>query len=329
MSEIKTREDFERIFNSKSIEIDNTKIEESLEDKKFDQKFKEQDILKRTSNSETIQEKRNPLTEKLRRIPGETFRLPTRGVFYTNGEISDEVQDGEVVVFPLTGYEELMLKSPDMLFQGTAIENVIKKCVPSIIKPLELSANDMEFLLTCIRKVTNGEFIKIFYKCEHEKNETPIEERVEKEYDISIMPFIKGVKEIRSDDINRLTFPLGDLFAVTIKPMRMKDVLDIRRSSIPKYENLLEATYASHVKIIASMIKEVDGISDQELIVDWIYELPNNLRDELLNKIDVLNNWGISFDCKFKCKDCGTEVIKPQSINPIDFFLRPSSLTIL
>lgn len=270
----------------------------------------------------------NPLVKKIQRLPGETFRLPTRGIFYTNGEISESIVNGEVVVYPLTGHEELIMKSPDMMFQGTAIEQVIARCVPGILKPLDLSANDIEYLLACIKKVTNGEFIKIFYQCDSKENPTPVEERILREYDISILPFIHNVKEITKHDRDNLSFNLGDIFDVTVRPTTMRKILEVRQSMIPKYDDILEASYAAQLKILTSVIKKVDQIEDEDMIMGWLEALPVNLRDELLNKIQVLSNWGITFDCKFICKDCEKEVHRPTSINPIDFFLRPYGLMI-
>jgi DNA polymerase III epsilon subunit-like protein len=76
------------------------------------------------------------------------------------------------------------------------------------------------------------------------------------------------------------------------------------------------------------MIYSVDGITDENIILGWLDALPVALRDELLEKIQVLHNWGIAFDCKFICKDCNKLVNKPTAINPINFFLTPYGQTI-
>ena len=47
--------------------------------------------------SENIVPIPNPLLASLR-IPGETFRLPSHGLFYTDGELDDSVVNGEVEV---------------------------------------------------------------------------------------------------------------------------------------------------------------------------------------------------------------------------------------
>jgi hypothetical protein len=318
------KEDFEKAFATNVAPTNTKEIQQKLEEATPVAKVGVTDIISNKISSPA----ENPLLQKLHRIPGETFRLPTRGVFYKNGEIDESVVNGEVVVYPMTGHEELIMKSPDMVFQGTAIDRVIKRCVPGVLKPLDMSSNDIEFLLACIRKVTHGEFIKVFYKCDDDSLETPMDQRVEREYDISLLSFIGSVKEISKDDFGNLAFVLGDIFDVTIKPVTMRSLIEVKQNLIPKFDDVLEATHATQLKIFSAMIASVDGITDEDMILGWLEALPVALRDELLEKIQVLHNWGIAFDCKFVCKDCNKVVNKPTAINPINFFLTPYGQTI-
>jgi len=79
----------------------------------------------------------NPLLERFNKMPPETFRMPSGGALYKNGEIDDDVIDGEIIIYPMTTVDELTMRSPDMLFQGTAIENVFRRCMPRL-KNLEI-----------------------------------------------------------------------------------------------------------------------------------------------------------------------------------------------
>lgn len=318
------KEDFEKAFATNVAPSNEKEIQQKLEEATPVAKVGASDIISNRISSPSD----NPLLQKLNRIPGETFRLPTRGVFYKNGEIDDSIVNGEVVVYPMTGHEELIMKSPDMVFQGTAIDRVIKRCVPGVLRPLDMSSNDIEFLLACIRKVTHGEFIKVFYKCDDASVETPMQDRVEREYDISLLSFIGSVKEISKDDFGNLAFVLGDIFDVTIKPVTMRSLIEVKQNLIPKFDDILEATHATQLKIFSAMIASVDNIDDEDMILGWLEALPVALRDELLEKIQVLHNWGIAFDCKFICKDCNKVVNKPTAINPINFFLTPYGQTI-
>lgn len=106
----------------------------------------------------------NPLLSKIE-LPGRRFRLPSRGLFYTNGELNDDIVDGEIQVFSMTAIDEISMRSPEYLFSGEAIERVFKRCIPEVKKPLELLSLDIDYLLTALRIVSYGDVIRIGLRC--------------------------------------------------------------------------------------------------------------------------------------------------------------------
>ena len=105
----------------------------------------------------------NPLLTKVK-IPGQSFTLPSRGLFYSPGVLDEQAsRTNEVHVYPLTAIDEIVLKSPDKLFSGDAVVDVFKHRIPAILKPKELAANDVDFLLLALRKVTYGDTFSIEY----------------------------------------------------------------------------------------------------------------------------------------------------------------------
>ena len=106
----------------------------------------------------------NPLLKKAV-IPGKRFRLPSRGLFYTNGELDDSVHDGEVEVFSMATVDEITLRTPEFLFTGEAIEKVFNRCIPEIKQPLKLLSQDVDYLLTCLRIVSYGDILPINTRC--------------------------------------------------------------------------------------------------------------------------------------------------------------------
>lgn len=105
----------------------------------------------------------NPLIEKSRAaIPGVVFRLPSRGEIYDDGVLSEDVEDGEVTVYPMRLKEEIKMKSPDSILQGTAISETINYCVPQVLDPMKLSPEDVDYLLIAIKKMTHGP--KVIFK---------------------------------------------------------------------------------------------------------------------------------------------------------------------
>ena len=65
----------------------------------------------------TIQNLNNPLLRNIQ-LPGDTVRLPSRGIFYNNGELTPSTQNGEVHVYPMKAIDEIIMRSPDKLLSG-------------------------------------------------------------------------------------------------------------------------------------------------------------------------------------------------------------------
>lgn len=262
--------------------------------------------------------KHNPLMEKLRRIPGETFRIPSKGIFYKNGELESEVVDGEVTIYPMAALDELMMKSPDMLFQGTAIDQVIKRCVPQVIKPMEMLASDLDYLLTCLRKVTYGEYMPIKHTCKECG-----ENAQAREYNIPLSHFLKNSKELTQADYDSMTFTLNN-FKIKLKPATFIELVELYRTTDDGVFTNPDKTLEFIIKSFLPVIEQVDKVKDKEMIKEWLSKLPAPQMQQLNNKISLVNKWGIKFEYTFKCMDCNKDIDISASLNPVNFFMLPS-----
>lgn len=260
----------------------------------------------------------NPLLTKLkRRMPGERFRLPSRGLFYTNGELDSEVEDGEVTVFPMNTVDELKMRSEDMLFQGSAITEVIARCVPQVKRPEKLIASDVDFILTCLRKVSFGPLLPIKHKCRH--CDIP-----EKEFNLSIDHFIQSTKEITKDQFNKMTVTIDEIYTVKLRPCTFDEFIKILQRTNDSFDSAEKVAAWINQSLLA-VIRSVDKITDRDQILQWLEELPPNIKLEIQDHIEILNKWGLEFSYEIVCEGCKkTEDIKT-SLNPVGFFTLPSS----
>ena len=110
----------------------------------------------------TGQNTSNPL-QKYFRQPKLHVRLPSGGKYYPPGAL-DLPESGEVAIYPLTAKDELLLKTPDSLMNGTATADVIKSCVPQIKQPWYMPSLDVDALIMAIRIATYGENMTITVK---------------------------------------------------------------------------------------------------------------------------------------------------------------------
>lgn len=271
----------------------------------------------------------NPLIRTLR-LPGETVTLPSKGVFYTNGEVAPEVMyTGEIYVQPMTTYEEILMKTPDLLFTGQAIAQTFARCIPQIYNPLELLAADVDFLLIALRKISLGQQLAITYhhNCENSKVH---------DYMIDINKFIREAKYVDPTTVvNSFTHTLPNGQAVQLRPFRYKDILEISQAAVtePTGEYVTEfdtINFISKMLIvgtrpaITSVTADGEIISDAAFIEEWIAALPVKWLKQLATIIETANKWGIDPTASITCKDCGKLVDVQIPLNPQNFFTLPS-----
>jgi hypothetical protein len=263
--------------------------------------------------------KLNPLLEKLKRkLPGETFRLPSRGLFYRDGELDSEVENGEVTVHPMTTYDELVMRSPDMLFQGTAITTVISRCVPQVLKASRLIASDVDFLLTCIRKVSYGPKLPIKHRCSKVECDAP-----EQEVYLVISEFINRTKEITGEQFENLNITI-DEYLIKLRPCVFSEMLTILQKSQQGLETAEQISSWIDTSLSA-VIRSVDNVKDKTVIIEWLEKLPRATKDLITSEIERVNEWGVEFDYEITCEKCGTVDNVKTSLNPTNFFTLPSS----
>lgn len=269
----------------------------------------------------------NPLLSKINKLPGTTIRLPSRGLFYQNGELDAECVEGEVTVFPMTTADEIMMRSADMLFQGTAIDSVVKRCVPQIKKPLELLMQDIDYILTQLRKISYGSRIPIQYACEcgtAEENEKRQREGTN-EYLIPVEHFIRNTKELDPKNFNqsfKLKTSTGQ--TVTLQPIRFSDYLKLQQLNDPdKLED--EETLRNFVsENFTAVTQSVDGIYDKQLIKEWYDKLPRFDTELIQNKLEGIDDWGTEFKYTITCRHCNNTKVLTTQLNPVYFFTLPS-----
>lgn len=254
----------------------------------------------------------NPLLARAR-IPGETFALPSRGLLYKNDELDDSVKNGEVVVNPMVTLDEIYMRTPDMLLNGTAVTKVFEHCIPQVKKPLELFAKDMDYLLVCLRKVTYGDFYEGVFK--HDCKEAK-----EHSYNIPLDPLLSKSKPISKNSLKKdyiLTLPNGQV--ISLLPPRYYKVLMFYQT-LGDTTASLEEMSQNLIDSIVGMIDNVDSITDTQYISEWLKELPAGYINKISDKIASAGKWGPDMSVEIECRDCGQPFEVTISLNPIDFF---------
>jgi hypothetical protein len=105
----------------------------------------------------------NPLRKYFRQ-PVIHLRLPSGGKFYPPGTL-DLPPNGEIPILPMTAVDEITSRTPDALFNGSAVVNVLTSCVPNIQDPWTIPATDFNALLAAVRIASYGHEMEISSTC--------------------------------------------------------------------------------------------------------------------------------------------------------------------
>jgi hypothetical protein len=102
-----------------------------------------------------MDKQRNPLTAFMRR-PKMFLKLPSGGKYWREGSL-DMPENGELPVYGLTAKDELLIRTPDALFNGRTTVDVIRSCLPNIIDPWAIPSIDLDAILIAMRIASYGE----------------------------------------------------------------------------------------------------------------------------------------------------------------------------
>ena len=105
----------------------------------------------------------NPLSQFFRQ-PAIHIRLPSGGKFYPTGTLNMP-PNGELPVLPMTAVDEITYRTPDALFNGSAIVSVIQSCMPNIRDPWVMPSTDIDAVLVAIRIASFGHGMDINSTC--------------------------------------------------------------------------------------------------------------------------------------------------------------------
>ena len=105
----------------------------------------------------------NPLKQYFRR-PAIYLKLPSGGKMYAPGVVNIP-ESGELAVYPMTAIDEISSKTPDALYNGTAMADIIKSCIPDIKDPWSINSIDLDAVLIAIKSAAGGDDMSISSEC--------------------------------------------------------------------------------------------------------------------------------------------------------------------
>lgn len=105
----------------------------------------------------------NPLRQFFRQ-PAIYIRLPSDGQYWSEDSL-DMPQNRELAVYPMTAVDEITYRTPDALFNGQAVVDVIQSCVPAVRNAWHMPSMDVMSVLIAMRIASYGHSMNLNSTC--------------------------------------------------------------------------------------------------------------------------------------------------------------------
>ena len=232
----------------------------------------------------------NPLKQYFRQ-PAIYIRLPSNGRGWPAGSIAMPA-NGEIPVYPMTAIDEITYRTPDALFNGQAVIDVIQSCVPAIRDAWAVPSTDLDTILVAIRIASYGHELDIDSQCPKCQHESA--------FGLDLRTVIDGLKSadyneamqisdltiyFRPLDYREMTANSQAQFEQqkTLQLMSQADVTEEQK--IEQLNAMMKRLVAVTVQAIAHSILEIRTpdtvVSDQEFVLDFL----NNCDRQIFNRI--------------------------------------------
>lgn len=271
----------------------------------------------------------NPLQRYFRQ-PAIYITLPSKGKFYPPGTLEPTPND-EYPVYPMTAMDEITYRTADALFNGSAIVNVIKSCVPNIKDPWSMPQMDLDSILIGIRIATYGHELEFESKCPscNEENNYGV--------DLRIM-----LDQITPPDYSK-TVVDGDI-EIYFKPMSYKTqnasslaqfedqkLLEVVPTADLPEEQKIQMINEAFVKLGAlnlnsiadsiSLIKAGDDVVDNHaFILEFVQNCDRSVFNKIRDYFQALRKDSAMKPLQIECRDCGHKYESPFTLDVASFF---------
>ena len=270
----------------------------------------------------------NPLQQYFRR-PALYLKLPSQGEGYPENSI-EFPENGELAIFPMTAIDEITARTPDALFNGVAVIEIIKSCVPSIKDPWKILQIDLDPILLAIKMATNGSTMEFDTVCPSCKEPN--------KYDINLTQLLNEYKPgeyntpLKLDQLSLKFCPLNykqinETSVIQFEIQRalriIQDMPDGDERNAKSTEVLRKMNQVT-MDIIVETIEYISSPNGIVLDKNFIKEFLENVDVKTFEKIkDISLELKKSTDTKplkFKCINCSHEYEQPFNVNVSDFF---------
>jgi DNA-directed RNA polymerase subunit M/transcription elongation factor TFIIS len=271
----------------------------------------------------------NPLKRYFRQ-PAIHVRLPSDGKYYPPGAL-DMPANGEIPILPMTAIDEITSRTPDALFNGSAVMDIIGSCAPAIKDPWVMPMIDFNTLLVAVRLASYGHDMEIGStcpKCGHNH--------------VLTIELRSVLDRLRSPDYDEAVVS-GDLTCY-FAPLTYRQVNEVSRtnfedqkimqalsdSDLPEEEKLkrlgdafrkiTELTIRSIAESVATIKTHDAMVTDKASILEFLQNCPKHVFDQIRDHTVKLREATDLSPVSVTCENCSEQYEQTFTLDMPNFF---------
>lgn len=272
----------------------------------------------------------NPLSQYFRQ-PAIYIRLPSNGDFYPEGSLVMP-ENGELPVMPMTAIDEITYRTPDALFNGTAVVSVIQSCLPNIKNAWAVPSIDLDTILASIRIASYGHSMDVNCVCTKCDNEDT--------YAVDLRTCIDQIEKpdyatpIRHGDLEIYFRPLTYKMLnynnqVQFEEQKMLQALNSMSDQTQEQQsehisNILRKITDMTVNAIAQSVAVIKTpaslVSDTKQIADFLVNCDRRLFNQIRDRVIDLKSDSEIKPLSVTCTNCQNEYKQGFTLDLASFF---------
>jgi len=272
----------------------------------------------------------NPLKQFFRQ-PSIYLSLPSGGHHWPATALTMP-ENRELPVYPMTAIDEITYRTPDALFNGQAVINVVHSCVPNIKNAWEIPGIDLNAVLIAIRIASYGHEMELATRCP--KCET------ESDFGIDLRMVLDSIREpdysapIRHGDLEITLMPVSyrNQNQVGLKQYEQQRSVqqiqnDPNMSDDEKIKRLNETMHLiteltiETLKYSIASIRTPDAlVTEIDFIRDFLVNCDRKLYQEIRDRVIELRNSSELKPFEVVCPNCSHKHEQTLTLDQAAFF---------
>jgi hypothetical protein len=270
----------------------------------------------------------NPLKQYFRR-PAVYLSLPSQGKYYTSDTI-DMPENGELPVYPMTAIDEITTKTPDALFNGTAVVELIKSCVPNIKDPWKINSIDLDALFIAIKAASGGQQLEIESTCPkcNDVSQYGLElagilgtlkaPDYSQPLDLGELKIVFG--PLTYDQMNQAGLAQFNIQKTLVQINQMQNEEEKVQATKNALIGITETTIELIAKTIMKVITPTVEVDSYEHIVEFLSNCDKALYENIRDYHTRLKAESEMPPLDIQCANCNHQYKQPFTLNVTDFF---------